>query len=93
MIEHHIVPGLARPISPSSHAVAVDGWIFLTGQLGRDLDATDGPLLPGIEAQTAQALRNMDRVLKGLGAGLADLVTVKVYLTSFERDYAAMNAA
>ena len=93
MIRHHIIPGLARPISPSSHAVIVDGWVFMTGQLGRDLDEPDGPLFDGITAQTDQALRNMDRVLKGLGGSLANLVSVRVFLTEFDRDYAAMNAA
>ncbi|MGE0719689.1 MAG: RidA family protein [Alphaproteobacteria bacterium] len=93
MITHHFVPGLARPISPSSHAVAVDGWVFLTGQIGRDLDLPDGPLFEGIAAQTAQALRNMDRVLSGLGGSLASLVSVRVFLTRFDEDYAAMNAA
>ena len=93
MIEHHFVAGLARPISPSSHAVIVDGWVFLTGQLGRDLDEPDGPLFDGITSQTEQALRNMDRVLRGLGGSLASLVSVRVFLTEFDRDYAAMNTA
>ncbi|BBK42676.1 reactive intermediate/imine deaminase [Allostella vacuolata] len=93
MIEHHFIPGLARPISPSSHAVVVDGWAFLTGQLGRDLDEADGPLFDGITAQTEQALRNMDRLLQSLGGSLASLVSVRVFLTEFDRDYAAMNAA
>ena len=93
MIEHHFIPGLARPISPSSHAVVVDGWAFLTGQLGRDLDEVDGPLFDGITAQTEQALRNMDRLLQSLGGSLASLVSVRVFLTEFDRDYAAMNAA
>ncbi len=93
MIQHHFIPGLARPISPSSHAVIVDGWVFMTGQLGRDLDQPDGPLFDGIASQTEQALRNMDRVLTGLGGSLANLVSVRVFLTEFDRDYAAMNAA
>jgi len=86
-----MLAGIAAPISPSSHAVEVDGWVFLTGQLGRDLDNPAAPLPPDIETQTRVCLENMDRVLRQLGLGLGHLVSVRAYLTHFERDYAPMN--
>ena len=88
----HMIAGLPRSVSPSSHAVEVDGFVFLTGQFGRDLDAPDLPLPDGIEAQTARSLENMRRVLGGLGIGLENVVAMRVFLTRFKRDYAAMNA-
>ena len=88
----HMIAGLPRSVSPSSHAVEVDGFVFLTGQFGRDLDAPDLPLPDGIEAQTARSLENMRRVLGGLGIGLENVVAMRVFLTRFKRDYSAMNA-
>jgi enamine deaminase RidA (YjgF/YER057c/UK114 family) len=88
----HMIAGLPRSVSPSSHAVEADGFVFLTGQFGRDLDAPDLPLPDGIEAQTKRSLENMRRVLGGLGLGLEHVVAMRVFLTQFKRDYAAMNA-
>jgi enamine deaminase RidA (YjgF/YER057c/UK114 family) len=34
---------------------------------------------------------NLRRVLESLGLGFADVVSARVFLTHFERDYAAMN--
>jgi 2-iminobutanoate/2-iminopropanoate deaminase len=87
----HMLAGVPAPISPSSHAVEVDGWVFLTGQFGRDLDRPDLPLPEGIEAQTERTLGNMRRVLGQLGLGLEHLVSVRVFLTHFHEDYDAMN--
>ena len=81
----HVLAGFPPPVSPSSHAVEADGWVHLTGQLGRDLDDP--------AAQTARALANLARTLAALGLGLEHVVSCRVYLTRFEADYAAMNAA
>ncbi|MBL8702940.1 MAG: RidA family protein [Alphaproteobacteria bacterium] len=89
----HMIAGLPRSVSPSSHAVEADGFVFLTGQFGRDLDAPELPLPEGIEAQTIRTMENMKRVLAGLGLGLEHVVAVRVFLTRFKRDYSAMNAA
>jgi enamine deaminase RidA (YjgF/YER057c/UK114 family) len=35
---------------------------------------------------------NLARVLKGCGLGLANVVSVRIFLTDFNGDYAAMNA-
>ena len=35
---------------------------------------------------------NLARVLKGCGMSFANAVFVRIYLTDFKRDYAAMNA-
>ena len=29
----HMVAGAPTPVAPFSHAVEVDGWVFLTGQM------------------------------------------------------------
>ena len=88
----HMLAGVPAPVSPSSHAVEVDGWVFLTGQFGRDLDRPELPLPEGIEAQTERTLGNVRRVLGQLGLGLEHVISMRVFLTHFTRDYEAMNA-
>jgi reactive intermediate/imine deaminase len=91
MIEFLMVAGAPKPVAPFSHATAADGWLFVTGQMPTD-PADDGALLPdGIEAQTRRVMDNLKIVLAGTGSGLDRVVFARVYLTHFERDYAAMN--
>jgi reactive intermediate/imine deaminase len=88
----HMIPDAPRPVAPYSHVVEQDGWLFVTGQLATDPDDDAAPLPAGIEAQTARVMDNLSRALRGVGAGLADVVCVRIFLTRFEQDYAAMNA-
>ena len=69
MIEFLMVPGAPAPVAPFSHATAVDGWVFVTGQLPIDPDDDDGPLPEGIEAQTRQVVENLRRFWPGPQAG------------------------
>jgi 2-iminobutanoate/2-iminopropanoate deaminase len=87
----HMIPGGPAPVAPYSHAVEADGWLFVTGQLATDLDDVSLPLPEGIEAQTHKVMDNLRRVLDGVGLGFERVVFARVFLTDFERDYAAMN--
>ncbi len=88
----HMIPDAPKPVAPYSHVVERDGWLFVTGQLATDPADDALPLPEGIEAQTAKVMDNLQRALRGAGAGLADVVCVRIFLTQFDRDYAAMNA-
>ncbi len=88
----HMVAGAPRPVAPFSHAVEVDGWVFLTGQMPTDPHHPDAPLPDGIDAQTHRVMQNLQLVLAGLGLDLAHVVSARAYLTHFSEDYAAMNA-
>lgn len=92
MSTFHLVPGAPQPVAPYSHAVEAHGFVFITGQLATDPDDDRLPLPEGIDAQTAKVMDNLQRVLEALGLGFADVVSARVFLTHFERDYAAMNA-
>src|SRR5271165_3348704 len=92
MIEFLMVPGAPAPVAPFSHATAVDGWLFVTGQLPLDPNDGDGPLPEGIEAQTRRVIENLKQVLVGAGSALDQVVFARVYLTRFECDYSPMNA-
>jgi enamine deaminase RidA (YjgF/YER057c/UK114 family) len=87
----HILAGFPRSVSPSSHATEADGFVFLTGQFGRYLEDPAKPLPEGIRAQTDLALNNMSRVLTALGLSMSRVLSVRVFLTHFKRDYDAMN--
>ncbi|WP_293170981.1 RidA family protein [Oceanithermus sp.] len=75
-------------IGPYSQAVRAGGWVFVSGQI---------PLTPagelvegGIEAQTEQALRNLQAVLEAAGSGLDRVVQVSAFLASMD-DFARFN--
>ena len=87
-----MVSGAPSPVAPYSHATAADGWVFVTGQVPTDPDDDTAPLPDGIEAQMRRVIENLKRVLAGSGSALDQVVFARVYLTHFERDYAAMNA-
>ena len=91
MIEFLIVADAPAPVAPFSHATAADGWLFVTGQMPTDPADDTAPLPDGIEAQTRRVMDNLKLVLAGTGSGLDQVVFARVYLTHFERDYAAMN--
>jgi 2-iminobutanoate/2-iminopropanoate deaminase len=88
----HMVAGAPTPVAPFSHAVEIDGWLFVTGQMPTDPHDDGAPLPEGVEAQTRRVMDNLKLVLGGLGYGLEHAVNMRVYLTDFERDYGAMNA-
>ena len=78
-------------VAPFSHAVECDGWIQLTGQMPTDPNNDDQPLVAGIELQTRRVMDNLVIVLQGLGLNLKHVLSCRVYLTKFERDYETMN--
>jgi reactive intermediate/imine deaminase len=93
MPDFHLLARGPRPVAPFSHAVEADGWVLLTGQMPTDPDAPDAPLPEGVEAQTRRVMENLRLVLGELGLGLEHVVQCRCFLTAFERDYAAFNAA
>ena len=87
----HMVAAAPAPVAPYSHAVEADGWVFLTGQIPADPHEDAVPLPEGVVAQTRRTMDNLALVLEGLGLG--QIVAARVFLTRFDEDYAAMNAA
>lgn len=73
---------------PFSETVQVGQALYLSGQLGLD---QNGHLVPGgIRAETAQALENIQSVLRARGTGMDRVVKCMVILADL-RDFAAMN--
>lgn len=90
-ILHHMIQSGPRPVAPFSHAVEAGGFVFVTGQMPTNPEAPDAPLPEGIEAQTRRVIDNLKIVLGGVGLGWERVVFARIYLTQFDRDYAAMN--
>lgn len=88
---HHMIAAGPQPVAPFSHAVEADGWVFVTGQMPTDPRNPDLPPPWGIEAQTKRVIENLKIVLGDIGMGLEHVTMARIYLTDFERDYAALN--
>ncbi len=87
-----MITGAPDPVAPFSHAVEAGDWVFLSGQIPQDPDDDAAPLPTDIVSQTRQTMENLQTVLAGLDLGLSNVVSVRVFLTDFYRDYTAMNA-
>ena len=77
-------------VGPYSQAVCTDSFVFSSGQLGL-VPGTKEFAGPDIEAQTRQALQNLQAVLEASGSGLACVVKTTVFLADMG-DFSKMNA-
>jgi reactive intermediate/imine deaminase len=78
-------------VAPFSHAVEFDGWVQLTGQMPTDPIDDTKPLPEGIQAQTRRVMDNLAIILNETQLGLENVLSTRVFLTNFRRDYDAMN--
>jgi 2-iminobutanoate/2-iminopropanoate deaminase len=75
-------------IGPYSQAIAIDGFVFCSGQLG--LDPSTGELVEGVAAQADRALRNLSAVLDAAGLTMADVVKTTIFLADMA-DFGTVN--
>ena len=78
-------------VAPFSHAVEFDGWVQLTGQMPTDPIDDIKPLPEGIQAQTRRVMDNLAIILNEMQLGLGNVLSTRVFLTNFKRDYEPMN--
>lgn len=76
-------------IGPYSQAIKAGKFLFASGQLG--LDPTSGNLQEGIEAQTRQALANIQAVLAEAGASVENVVKTTIFLADMAH-FATVNS-
>ena len=78
------------PIGPYSQGVIASPFLFTAGQVG--LHPENHQLVSGgIEAETRQALQNLQGVAEAAGCSLDDVVKTTVYLLTMD-DFKAFNA-
>jgi 2-iminobutanoate/2-iminopropanoate deaminase len=83
-------PDAPAAVGPYSQAIATDGFVFTSGQLGLD-PATGGFVEGGVEAQAERALRNLGAVLEAAGSSFDEVVKATIFLVDMA-DFAAVNA-
>jgi len=73
------IEGAPKPAGHYSSAVIHNGFIFVSGQLPTD-PLNSRVVEGGIESQTEQAIRNVERVLQAAGSDLDHVVQMTVYI-------------
>ena len=75
--------------APYSQAIAANGFVFVSGQLG--LKPGDTAISGAIEDQTEQVFANLAAILAEAGTGLDRLVKTTVFLQNLD-DFQGMNS-
>jgi 2-iminobutanoate/2-iminopropanoate deaminase len=81
---------LPQPVGPYSAGMIFERLVFVSGQ-GATNPATGKMAGPDIEAQTEQALRNVQAILEAAGSGLPHILRCGVFLTDMG-EFPRMNA-
>ena len=77
-------------IGPYSQAYTANGFVFISGQGG--IDPAQGALVEGgVEAQTLQAMKNIEAILKEAGTDFSKVVKTTCFLADMG-DFAKFNA-
>jgi len=91
-MDRHVIATESAPaaVGPYSQAIRCCSLVYTAGQLG--MDPQSGMLAEGgIQAQTRQALTNLQAVLESAGTSMANVVKTTVFLQNIG-DFQAMNA-
>ena len=81
-MKFHHSDNAPKALGPYCQAVEVDGWLYLSGQVGLD-PATNEMVPGGFEAETRQVLSNLAAVLAAAGCTFSDIVRATIYLLDF----------
>ena len=75
-------------VGPYSQAIAVNGMLFVSGQL--PINPNTGEVSDGIAEQTRQTLENIKSIVEEAGGTMGSVVKCSVFLTDFG-EFAEMN--
>lgn len=76
-------------IGPYSQGIALGSLAFFSGQIALD-PATGQIVTGGIEAETKQVMKNIEALLKEVGATFDNVVKTTIFLKNFN-DFATVN--
>ncbi len=77
-----------KAIGPYSQAIAVNGMLFVSGQI--PINPETGELVKGIEQETIQVFENINAILKEAGISFDNVVKASVFLKDMN-DFATVN--
>ena len=89
ILPKEFAPAPGAPAGPFNPAVLVDGTLYVSGQIGRDLKTQKIP--DDFDAEVKQVLDNIGVILREAKMNYTDVVAVQVYLTDMGQ-FAKMNA-
>lgn len=75
-------------LGPYSQAVVANGFVFISGQGG--INPAEGKLVEGLQAQTLQAMKNIEAILKEAGTDFSKVVKTTCFLADMD-DFGAFN--
>ncbi|GAA6006874.1 hypothetical protein JCM10207_009120 [Rhodosporidiobolus poonsookiae] len=86
-----VVDAAKAPITPYGSSMIVSGsTVYLAGAIADK----GGKIIDGdIQAHTKQVFSNVADRLSVIGLGLEDVVSLTIYLSNYESDFASMNVA
>ncbi len=61
-------------------AVVAGDTVYVRGQIGQDLDTSESVGIGDVEAQTEQAMANIDMLLREAGSEMSHLVKLTIYI-------------
>ena len=85
---HVSTPNAPAALGPYSQAVDTGSTVYCSGPLG--LDPATGNLAEGVQAQTHQALKNLQAVLNEAGLSLDNVVKTTVFVQDLA-DFGTVN--
>ena len=85
---HVSTPNAPAALGPYSQAVDTGSTVYCSGQLG--LDPATGNLADDVQAQTHQALKNLQAVLNEAGLSLDNVVNTTVFVQDLA-DFGTVN--
>ncbi len=77
-----------KALGPYSQGYESNGLLFLSGQGG--INPETGVLAEGVQAQTVQAIQNLQAVLQSAGSDLSRVIKTTCFLTDMN-DFKAFN--
>ncbi len=85
MVERKVIKTdkAAAALAVYSQGISMDGWLFVSGQIG--LHPETGEMSPEFGEQARQSLENLKQIVIAGGCGLGDVVAVDVFLTDMAK--------
>ena len=75
-------PLVPTPTNPFSLGIKAKGFLFVSGQVGKD---ANGKVVKGFPAQVRQSMENLKAIVEAGGSTMNDIVKVTIWVTDISR--------